>query len=98
MLVTRVERGAHTVNQPPDRPSPSPSSDPHEPDEHHHLTFAEVLAKHAAAQIAAARDADEASRVAEETEVEIVVEEEATSFTVSWRYESHVIGWREPEE
>ena len=54
------------------------------------MTVAEVLAAHASAQITAAKTADEARRLVDESS--LVVLEEAASFVVSWRCEATVIG------
>ncbi len=67
-----------------------PSVDPYE---RPHLTVATVLAAHAAAQIAAARCADEASHAADEAGVTVVEEEEVVSFTATWACEARGIGW-----
>ena len=55
------------------------------------MTVSEALAAHASAQMAAARSADEARRVAIEPE-QIGFDEEPRSFIESWAISATVIG------
>jgi hypothetical protein len=56
------------------------------------MTVSEVLAAHASAQMAAARAADEARRVAIDCEQVEVVAAEPRSFVESWAINATVIG------
>jgi hypothetical protein len=59
------------------------------------MTVSEVLAAHASAQMAAARAADEARRVAIDAE-QIEVAAEPRSFVESWAINATVIGMSRP--
>lgn len=61
------------------------------------MTVSEALAAHASAQMAAARAADEARRVAIDCEqFEAEVEQEPRSFVESWAINATVIGMNRP--
>ena len=57
------------------------------------MTVAEALGAHASAQIAAAREADERRRTANEAELELMPDE-PQSFVETWGVQATVIGVR----
>jgi hypothetical protein len=57
------------------------------------MTVAEALGAHASAQIAAAREADERRRTANEAEPELVPDQ-SRSFVETWGIQATVIGVR----
>lgn len=59
------------------------------------MTVSEALAAHASAQMAAARAADEARRVAADPD-QIEIMEEPRSFVDSWAITAKVIGVKRP--
>ncbi|MDB5459008.1 MAG: hypothetical protein JWO72_749 [Caulobacteraceae bacterium] len=64
--------------------------------EHPHLTVSQVLAAHAAAQIAAATESDLAHHSEARQETRLPVKSQSTSFTVGWDSVTMCIGFKRP--